>query len=459
MDYLKLILGLSIVLQFLAAGFALTLIPITRHRTAWILISIALILMGTRRLIGMFGLLDGLDDYILIMELVAVVISVLMVLGVIRIKEHFQSLNRISHQKEHLNQIIENTSDFVCSMEENGYISYLNPSARKLLGVPADGSGDPSAIAGIFPTASLDTIRSVALPEARQHKAWRGKTRLRSVDGGNEVDVSQVIIAHPPSSANGPASYSTIARDITESVRLEERLAELSNSRERLLGVIAHDLRGPIGNSLSLIRLMRDQITSSTPEEIRGDLLQIETSLSRNHSLMEDLLQWTRGQGGWEAIKAESLSLPLLATELLNDLCDSLNAKDLNLENHLAEDLLVRADLNIIRTILRNLLVNAVKFTPPGGNLSLSFRTKDGMVHFHIADSGPGIPEEVRDKIGKGIPVSAVPGSAGERGNGLGLSLCQALMEKMRASLPGSALRIKQTGPTGTTMELILPKG
>jgi PAS domain S-box-containing protein len=459
MDYLKLILGLSIVLQFLAAGFALTLIPITRHKTAWILISIALFLMGTRRLIGMLGLLDGLQEYIFIMELVAVVISVLMVLGVIRIKEHFQSLNRITRQKQHLNQIIENTSDFVCSVEEDGQITYLNPSARKLLGVPADGSGDPATMAEIFPTASLDTIRREALPKARRLKPWRGRTRLRSVDGEDEVDVSQVIIAHPASSTSGPTSYSTIARDETESIRLQNRLEELSQSRERLLAVIAHDLRGPIGNSLSLIRLMRQQIASSTPEAISDDLSQIEASLSRNHSLMEDLLQWTRGQGEWEAIEAESLSLTTLVADVLKDLYDSINAKGLNLENRLVDALVVRADLKIIRTILRNLLVNAIKFTPQGGNLSLSFRTADRRVHLYIADSGPGIPEAIRDKIGKGIPVSAGRGSAGERGNGLGLSLCQALMEKMRASLPGARLRIAETGPTGTTMELVLPQG
>jgi PAS domain S-box-containing protein len=455
------LLLLSVDLQFLAAGLALRLIPLSRHKPAWILISIALFLMGTRRLMGMLGLLQDWPAFLIAMEGVALFISVLMFSATLLIKNYFEENNRTEARQRHLSEIIHNTSDIIISFRGDGTISYANPQALRQMGckADADSTGEGLTLESVFSPESLLLLHRQALPEVKSGSIWRGQLQLHHLFKDHTIHLSVVLLAHPadPASNGKRPSFSLIARDISESVEFERRLEELSRSRERLLGVVAHDLRGPIGNSIALIRLMREDFDKCSREELRHDLKQLEQTLSRNFSMMEKLLRWTRSQSLAEDVHTQELSLMELVQGLLPEIEENAALKHLTINCDIAADTSVIGDIEVIETVIRNLVANACKFSPESDSVRISARERGSVVEILVEDHGSGIPSKLQRKIDKGIPVKSESGTIGEHGNGLGLSLCHALVASMKKALPQCDFGIVHSGPQGTRMHLVLP--
>lgn len=456
-EIIQFILVPSIALQFLAAGYALRLIPLTRRKTAWILISSALILMGTRRIIGIFGLAEKLGSYIFLMEVVALIISILMVVGVFKIRGLFQELNDSLHRLQQFGQILENTSDFVGSWDPEGRVRYLNRSARAMVGLPPGDLPSDLRIDGLFSPASLQEIRETALTEAREKGSWRGSTIFETNGGSERRVLSQVVIAQPPGRDQDPAFFSTIGRDITEQIEFEEQLAELNQSRQRLLTVLAHDLRGPVGNAIALIQLLREGLHGATKEEIEALLGKSQESMENTYSMMERLLEWARSQTGQLEVDRQSCNLGDLVQPVIRELDPEISHKGIHLVVDIPPFLKIETDPEICSAILRNVTANAIKFSPAGGDVIVRAEPGGAVVTLSVQDSGPGIPPTILQKIRKGIPVESATGSAGEKGNGLGLSMCHSLMGTLRKAWPECALTVPESDSAGTIIILAFP--
>jgi len=456
-EIIQFILVPSIALQFLAAGYALRLIPLTRRKTAWILISSALILMGTRRIIGIFGLGEKLGSYIFLMEVVALIISILMVVGVFKIRSLFQELNDSLHRLQQFHRILENTPDFVGTWDHEGRFLYLNKSARRMARLQAGGLPADLKIDSIFLPESLQEVRARALPHARETGSWHGTTLLHAPGSSERSVFSQVVIAQPAETKPEGFLYSTIGRDITKRIEFENQLEELSQSRQRLLTVLAHDLRGPVGNAIALIQLLRDGLPHASKEETEALLGKSQESMENIYSMMERLLEWARSRTGQLEVDRQSCNLGDLVQPVIRELDPEINHKGIHLLVEIPPFLKIETDPVICSTILRNVTANAIKFSPTDGDVIVRAEPAGAVVTLSVQDSGPGISGVVLEKIRQGFPVESATGSKGEKGNGLGLSLCHSLMETLRNAWPGCALTIPESDSTGTIIILTFP--
>ncbi len=221
--------------------------------------------------------------------------------------------------------------------------------------------------------------------------------------------------------------------------------------RDRILTIIGHDLRGPANSLKSLVQLLADNAATFTPKELADLSRKIDRACSLQLELLDSLLTWGRAQAGqgWEPTS-------VMASEALEaawgPLASLAGEKNIGMTDASPAGVNVLVDPPLLQTILRNLLVNAIKFTRPGGRIEVGGRLlKPGMAELHVRDNGVGIaPERLSSLLG-GV-VESTPGTWSEQGSGLGLRLCRDLARKA-----GGGIRIESAPDHGTTVFLTLP--
>ena len=241
--------------------------------------------------------------------------------------------------------------------------------------------------------------------------------------------------------------------------KLEKENEELKNKLEnmkKLFRILGHDLITPIGNNAAFIDLLSESVKNDSmgEEELADNLDVISRSSKSAHKLLEDLLRWSRLQQ--EGIKPE-----ISAVDLANQVEDSIapllliaKEKGVNLKNEIPNDVDILADSNMLRTVIRNLSSNAIKFTKRGGNVSISCEKKNNLVEIYIKDNGVGLAEDQIKKLFESTGVSK-DGTSGEKGTGFGLSISKEMIDIMNGTI-----HVESKGEgKGTTFTITLPEG
>ncbi|OME76911.1 hypothetical protein BK120_27610 [Paenibacillus sp. FSL A5-0031] len=228
-----------------------------------------------------------------------------------------------------------------------------------------------------------------------------------------------------------PVGKMFLLSDVTEMVRSEERLldnarqlSELNMFKDRMFSVVAHDIRDPLAVLINLMELMEDELQGSggEHEEIVHEMGQ---QIENTFALVESLLEWFRSQREgmvFNPVERDINHTVQVCIRLLAVRCES---KKIQLISEIPKDTFVLADKEMLDLIVRNLLSNAVKFTNIGGTIRLKAEHQADKLIISVSDSGDGIsPQQASSLLLEGYPVSST-GTAGERGVGLGLTLCR----------------------------------
>nr|WP_262905310.1 ATP-binding protein [Hymenobacter nitidus] len=232
--------------------------------------------------------------------------------------------------------------------------------------------------------------------------------------------------------------------------RQKEELGRLNQTKDTLFSVISHDLRSPLSSLYSLLSLLN--MGSLPPERLALHSARLTRGLNTTLLLLDNLLNWSAAQMKHDKIRPERLRLDVLAEEAVSLLLGDAERKTILLLNQLPVPTLVRADVNMVRLVLRNLLGNAIKFTAEGGTVTLSATHQGGFWSIAVHDTGVGIPAADHDKVfGKAGPFSTI-GTAREKGTGLGLQLCKEFVERN-----GGQLSFVSVVAQGTTFTFTLP--
>jgi signal transduction histidine kinase len=240
---------------------------------------------------------------------------------------------------------------------------------------------------------------------------------------------------------NQRAKQAELEREHEEKKRLEEEvkirtleikqqnleLEEVNHVKDKLLSVVSHDIRGPLGSLHLALNLVKSGSLSA--EEFQKITEGLESRLTQTTEFIDNLLQWAKLQMKGETFEPDRLDLSKLAEESARLVEPDCTQKNIRLENHIHGNLYAYADLNMIRSVFRNLLTNAIKFTKPNGTISISAYGLDEKIVLSVADSGVGIPEKNRSKMFT-IASVATQGTKQEKGTGLGLVLCKEFVEK-----------------------------
>lgn len=204
----------------------------------------------------------------------------------------------------------------------------------------------------------------------------------------------------------------------------DHKIQKLLNDKNQFFTIISHDLRGPLGSSVSLSELLAEDVEQYSREEIREISEMLYQSNKNIYKLLENLLEWSRIQTGMITFSPKKILLNTLIKENIELNKNAASNKNINLFFEPADLIEVEADKNMIDTILRNLLNNAIKFTNKNGVIKVTLVKTNKKVEISVTDSGIGIPDEIKEKLFKINGKVIQQGTEKETGSGLGLLLC-----------------------------------
>jgi signal transduction histidine kinase len=239
--------------------------------------------------------------------------------------------------------------------------------------------------------------------------------------------------------------------------KVEKRTEELSKAniiKDKMISIISHDIKSPLNSLKSVIHLMN--LDAITKEEQKVLFQNLNIGLSTTLSMLEDVLSWVSSQMNKdnEHHKQESFNITELIEEYKSLYQNPANLKDIKINSDFKKKVNVYANKNSIKVVVRNLINNAIKFTPSQGSINLCYLEEDEKyLTVIIQDSGIGIPDEIKDKIFEITSEKCRTGTANEKGTGLGLILCKDLVEQN-----GGKIWIEDNTDVGTTIMFSLKK-
>jgi PAS domain S-box-containing protein len=238
----------------------------------------------------------------------------------------------------------------------------------------------------------------------------------------------------------------------TELEQANQKLRETNNTKDKLFSVIAHDLRGPFTSLLGFSSLLKENVRQYDSGHIETILTHINSAARNAFTLLENLLTWARSQNKQLEFNLQKIDIHKMICEISDTMKSMAEIKDISLEATLKEGFIIIADENMIKTILRNFISNAIKFTNQGGKIIVSARRTTEEVVITVADNGVGMTEEIKNNLFSLNTGSPSIGTANEKGTGLGLIISKEFAEKH-----GGHLEVESRPGNGSIFSLTLP--
>jgi signal transduction histidine kinase/ligand-binding sensor domain-containing protein len=232
------------------------------------------------------------------------------------------------------------------------------------------------------------------------------------------------------------ARLETLVAQRTAELEDSDQELRLANaSKDRFFSIIAHDLRSPFQAIISFSNMLTTDYDILTEQERRSMSSKIESVSRSTYSMLENLLQWSYSQTKKLKCSPEQFDLGTTLKPVLSLGLQVAKLKDIHVEINLPETLPCFADMNMSATIFRNLISNAVKFTPDGGKIDISAEVKDKFISLSIRDTGIGMDQATIGNLFKVDRNVSKDGTKGEKGSGLGLILCYEFVKMNKGEL------------------------
>lgn len=210
----------------------------------------------------------------------------------------------------------------------------------------------------------------------------------------------------------------------------EQKIRAVNVTKDKFFSIIAHDLRSPFNTIFGFTNLLYKDVEEYDKSTIKNFLLKILSVTDNAYKLLQNLLDWSMSQTG--SLKYNPIDFDLFS--LINDTIELLHStaaeKEIKIESQIEKDCIVHGDLDMISTICRNLISNAIKFTPRNGNITISCYKKEAKAIVTFADTGVGINNENISRLFKIETKFRTDGTEQEKGTGLGLILCKEFVER-----------------------------
>lgn len=318
--------------------------------------------------------------------------------------------------------------------DTNGAIEYVNPKFSSLTGYNLNevvGKNPNVLRTDLTPATTFrdlwETIKS--------GKVWQGE--FINKKRNDEIYYEEAIISPIVDEKQKIISYLAIKTDITERKKHEElikarneELVELNATKDRLFSIIAHDLKGPIGNLQQLLEIADYDLSHGDKSNVEEILRLLKNTAKTSFVLLENLLAWSRSQLNAVTVRPDFFNLTDAVEEAVNLMAATLNAKKITLEKDYQPINMAYADKSMIDTVMRNLLSNAIKFTPKNGMIKIRVNEKENETLLEITDTGVGIHPHRLEKLFVFSENQSTKGTAGEKGTGLGLVLSREFILK-----------------------------
>lgn len=307
--------------------------------------------------------------------------------------------------------------------------SLLNPDFDKIVSLPHDAV---LIFNGFLTIGTIDDVNTSIFAHI-----YRKNDQLLIIGGMDMLNLTeQNRILHEMN-----AEITHLQRQLLQKTLLQEQtlsklnaaneeLLKANQDKDKFLKILAHDLKNPMfaisGFSDLLIKNFR-KYDESTIEKQLGI---INTTTKKTYDLLEELLLWTRSQSGKIPFEPRTVQLKKVCDDVLSLLNESAATKQIEIIPEIDAGLELHADVDMLRTILRNLISNAIKFTHENGQIILRAEQQDTDMIITVSDNGIGMSQEVVSRLWQIAELYTSPGTKGEKGTGLGLMLCKEFVEK-----------------------------
>ena len=366
------------------------------------------------------------------------------------------------HQKELLQLILESLAEGVVVANSNGEFLLFNAAAEQVLGIGATNTA-PDQWSDRYGTYLTDGVTSYPPSELPLVRAMRGESvdaaelfiRNANVPDGRLISVTGRPLRGEDGALRGGV---VVLRDITLQKRAQEALLRAkeeaegaSKFKDQFLSTMSHELRTPLNAVLGFSDLLADQRYGPLNDRQRRYVNHIHTGGKHLLKLISDILDLSKIEAGRMELTREDVGVASACAEVLSALEPLADKKSQTLLQQIEPSLHIRADGTRFKQILMNLIGNAIKFTPEGGQVELAAHRVGEQVSVKVRDNGPGIPLQDQQRIFEAFYRRAQSGAAIE-GTGLGLAITVRLVE-----LHGSKLEIDSKPGEGTCFHFSMP--
>jgi signal transduction histidine kinase len=231
-----------------------------------------------------------------------------------------------------------------------------------------------------------------------------------------------------------------------------EELKKLNSSKDKFFSIISHDLRGPFQNILGFSEILSDNYADMDETQKKDIADNINVSTKRVYHLLENLLKWSASQINSISYIPDNIDIEDIISESIHIMKDIAVRKKIRINFSKIEVEKVFADREMVKTIVRNLIGNALKFTLAGGMVDIEVTKTDGFAHISVRDNGIGMDKKYMQNLFSIEKMESRAGTENERGSGLGLILCREFVEKN-----GGKLTVKSKKGLGSTFSFTLP--
>lgn len=231
-----------------------------------------------------------------------------------------------------------------------------------------------------------------------------------------------------------------------------EELLRMIATRDKMFSIIAHDLRSPFNTILGFTGLLREDFDESDPRRMKEYARYIHDASTSVFNLLENLLFWARSQTNQIQFHPSVSELDEIVADSLLLVRESAVKKNQIIDTSQYRNCEVFVDLDMMRSVVRNLIMNAIKFTFPEGSIKIASRMSGKYVKVSISDTGKGMSQDDIKRVYKNLSINSSPGTSGEKGSGLGLSLSYEFIKKN-----GGELTIESVLGKGSTFAFTLP--
>ncbi|MFW5721610.1 MAG: PAS domain-containing sensor histidine kinase, partial [Bacteroidota bacterium] len=374
----------------------------------------------------------------------------------VNITEQENKLRALTGKEYHYKQIFLNSPIAYQSTNSEGIIIDVNPAWEKTVGYSHEEIVGKS-LKFIFPEDYHAEFNKI-------YATFKAKGEVNNIEFKIKKKDGHLIYV----SYYGKVEYAqdgTILRthcvftDITTQKQAEERLKksekkfrELNATKDKFFSIIAHDLKNPFNDLIGFTQLLAANINKYDKDKIEQFVQIIHQSSKLAYGLLENLLEWSRTQTGTLKYRPEIIDLKMIIQENLDLLHSNARNKNINIISEIVESNFVYADRNMVHTIVRNLISNAIKYTNNGGYVKLTSRALKDFIEIIIEDNGVGIDENNIQKLFRIDESYTTPGTQREKGTGLGLILCKEFVEKN-----GGEIKINSKPNKGSIFSFTLP--
>jgi len=343
-----------------------------------------------------------------------------------------QKLNELQLKK--LSVAVEQCPVTIAITDTNGIIEYVNPAFSNITGYgfkEAIGLNPRILNAGKTPTEIFQNMWQTI----SSGKTWNGEFINKKKNG--ELYYEEAVISPVFDEKNQIINYIAIKNDISQKKLHEEQiknkneqLTELNATKDKFFSIIAHDLKNPFNSILGFSELLVINLHKYNQDKILQFAKTINKSATNAFELLENLLEWASSQTGKIKFKPELIVIENLFIEIIKTVESNCIAKNITIDYEINECISIVADKNMLNTILRNLITNAIKYTNKNGLIKISAEYSNGNVLISVKDNGIGMDNNIVEKLFRINEKISTPGTENEHGTGLGLILCKEFVEK-----------------------------